>query len=71
VNPGRPGLPAALRASWRPSRETSAGPDGLPAVRLRACPASFAAADAIAAEAIGPTTARGVERDAFLKTLGD
>jgi hypothetical protein len=52
-------------------REMLAGPDVPPAVRLRACLAILAAADVIAAEAIGPTTAGGVEREKFLETLGD
>jgi hypothetical protein len=34
-----------------------AGPDVPPAVRFRTCPATLAAADAIAAETIGPTAA--------------
>jgi hypothetical protein len=49
-------------------------PDVAPAVRLRACLAILQAADAIAAEEIGPTSAEGVlakiEHDEFIESLG-
>jgi hypothetical protein len=49
-------------------------PDVAPAVRLRACLAILQAADAIAAEAIGPTSAEGVrakiDHDEFIESLG-
>ena len=41
-------------------REMVSGPDVPPAVRLRACLAILQAADAIAADEIGPTSAEGV-----------
>ena len=55
-------------------REMVSGPDVPPAVRLRACLAILQAADAIAAEEIGPTSAEGVrakiEHDEFIESLG-
>ena len=55
-------------------REMVSGPDIPPAVRLRACLAILQAADAIAAEEIGPTSAEGVrakiEHDEFIESLG-
>ena len=55
-------------------REMVSGPDVPPAVRLRACLAILQAADAIAAEEIGPTSAEGVrakiEHDQFIESLG-
>jgi hypothetical protein len=55
-------------------RELVSGPDVPPAVRLRASLAILQAADAIAAEEIGPTSAEGVrvkiEHDEFIESLG-
>jgi hypothetical protein len=55
-------------------REMVSGPDVPPAVRLRACLAILQAADAIAAEEIGPTSAAGVrakiDHEAFIESLG-
>jgi hypothetical protein len=55
-------------------REMVSGPDVPPAVRLRACLAILQAADAIAAEEIGPTSAESVrakiEHDEFIESLG-
>jgi hypothetical protein len=55
-------------------RELVSGTDVPPAVRLRACLAILQAADAMAAEEIGPTSAESVrakiERDEFIESLG-
>jgi hypothetical protein len=55
-------------------RELVSGPDVPAAVRLRASLAILQAADAIAAEPIGPTSAECVrakiEHDAFIESLG-
>jgi hypothetical protein len=55
-------------------RELVSGPDVPPAVRLRASLAILQAADAVAAEEIGPTSAEGVrakiEHDEFIEALG-
>jgi hypothetical protein len=55
-------------------REMVSNPDVPPGVRLRACLAILQAADAIASEEIGPTSAEGVrakiEHDEFLESLG-
>jgi hypothetical protein len=55
-------------------REMVSNPDVPPGVRLRASLAIVQAADAIAAEEIGPTSAEGVqakaEHDAFVESLG-
>jgi hypothetical protein len=55
-------------------RELVSSPDVPPAVRLRACLAVLQAADAMRAEPIGPTSARGVKASmdhrALLESLG-
>jgi len=55
-------------------RELVSGPDVAPAVRLRASLAILPAADAIKAEEIGPTSARGVRakrnHEALIESLG-
>ena len=55
-------------------RELVTGPDVPPAVRLRACLAILQAADALAVEEIGPTSAESVQakldRQRFLESLG-
>jgi hypothetical protein len=55
-------------------REMISDPDAPPAVRLRAALAVLGAADAIAAEEIGPTSAENVrakiEHDEFIESLG-
>ena len=55
-------------------RELVSGPDVPPSVRLRACLSILAAADAMKAEEIGPTSAEGVqaeiEHKRFMDSLG-